>query len=689
MADRPLEPSDLYDLRRVRTVAVSPDGERVAFVVSEADESEDAWHESLFVAPTDGSREPHRLTSRPGAGSPEWSPDGSKLAFVAARPADTELTTSGDEPATDGEDERAGSDDEPEPQVWAFDLERGGDARQLTDFEEGVESFDWGPAGERLVVAARDPTDDQREYLAARREDDAPIETERLQHKYDGKGWLDEVRTYLFVVDCESRETDRLDDAYGGGAQEPATGLQPRWSPDGGHVAFLSNRTDRPDDSGAMDAYTIAPDGSGLRRVTDGDLFVSDLAWSPGGDRIALAARAADNWYDTTEVLVADPDTGDASSVSESLDRTLSRAGMVRWVDDDTLLGPFADEGRTRLVRLRTDGEPERVFDRQNDSETVAGFDAAGGTAALVRTSPDETPDVYALPVSEVSTDGGSGALRRVSNLNDGLVAAVETPSSERVSFENGNGDDIEAIAYLPADFDPARPEERPLIVKIHGGPMAYDEPKFGFEETYWTGRGYAVLEVNYRGSTSYGRAFSEQIRGEWGPRETDDVVSGARALVDRGWADPDRLFVTGFSQGGINTLHVLTRTDDFAAAAPEHGIYDFYGLYGTADTHHWYESDLGLPWENPEGYRAISTIQDVGAVETPTLLTAGEDDWRCPPWQAEQLYVRLKKRDVPSKLVVYPDEHHNVGDPERTIHRLRTLTDWFETHDPAIDERA
>src|SRR6056297_1590876 len=289
----PLALDDFYDLSFVTDLAVSPGGERVAFVADEFDREDDERRSSLFVAPTDGSRDPHRLTRASDASAPSWSPDGSKLAFTAARETDAEIAVTrgeSDEKTEDPEAEATDAD-EPKAQIWAFDLERGGDARQLTDFEEGARGFDWGPQGDRLVVAARDPTDDQREYLESRRDEDGPIETERLQHKFDGQGWLDDVTTYLFVVDCETREATRLDDAYGGGAREPATGLSPAWSPGGvpasgaigdssessdssddGRIAFLSNRTERPDDNYVMDLYTIAPDGDDLRKVTDSDL---------------------------------------------------------------------------------------------------------------------------------------------------------------------------------------------------------------------------------------------------------------------------------------------------------------------------------------------------------------------------------------------------------------------------------
>jgi len=210
---------------------------------------------------------------------------------------------------------------------------------------------------------------------------------------------------------------------------------------------------------------------------------------------------------------------------------------------------------------------------------------------------------------------------------------------------------------------------------------MSYDAPEFRFSHAYWTSRGYVIYRPNYRGSTSYGRAFAESLKGTRGDLEADDVVSGLQALADRGWVDPDRSLVTGFSYGGITTANVLTRSDAFAAAATEHGIYDFRSTFGTDDNHLWHEWEFGLPWEDPERYERISSITDVGEIETPLLLTAGENDWRCPPTQAEQLYVSVRKQGVDAKLVIYQDEHHNVDDPDRAIHRLETLTEWFEEH--------
>jgi dipeptidyl aminopeptidase/acylaminoacyl peptidase len=695
-----------YDLTVVSSPAVSPDGERVAFVATEFDPDDDRQR-SLFVAPTDGSRDPHRLSRASEAGSPKWSPDGSKLAFTAARETDVEMelqrtdheeeeedeTEEGEEEVEEEDGSNEGDDDseeasnggDPKPQVWAFDLMLGGDARQVTDFDEGARGFDWGPAGERLAVAARDPTDDQREYLTDRREDDGPIVTERLQHKYDGQGWLDDVTTYLFVVDYETRETTRLDDAYGGGASEPTVGLDPSWSPNGERIAFLSNRTDRPDDNYVMDVYTIAPDGSGCRKLTDSTLTATQLRWHPAGDRLAFVGSDPENGHVPPELYVTEQD-GDGrtyESWSGDLDRPVGgRHGTPAW-DGDDLLAPIADEGLTRLARFRSGADPERTSDAQGRHRTIEGFDLRGGTAVVVLSDPEEGKDLYALDADALGDDRREEATpTRLTAVNDDLVADNHTPEVRRVTFES-EGNEIEAIAYLPAGFDPENPDPRPLVTSIHGGPVSYDAPTFSFEHAHLTGEGYLVLRVNYRGSSSYGREFSEQIRGDWGPRETADVLAGVEELVEREWADPDRLFATGFSYGGITTGYLVAETDRFAAGAAEHGVYDFRAAFGTDDCQVWWENDFGLPWENPEGYDAASSIGDVGEMDTPLLVTTGGEDWRCPPSQSEQLYVSLKKRGVPARLVVYPEEHHDIGDPDRAIHRLNEITDWFERHDP------
>ena len=668
--------TDYYEIMELTDVAVAPGGDRVAFVADEFDAVENERVSSLFVVPSDGSEPPHRLTRASSASDPRWGPEGNSLAFLAERERDDGLRTDRTDANSD-EDEIM----EPDRQVWVFDLARGGDARQVTTREEGIRQFDWGPDGDRIVAAARDPTEEQRARLAAR-EDGGPIEIDRLQHKYDGEGWLDDVTTYLFVVDVVSREATRLDEAYGGGALEPQTGLAPAWSPAGDRIAFLSNRTERPDDSTAMDVYTVASDGTDLRKLTDGDLSAGGGTWGPNGRYYAFSASDADDAYDPEQVFVADTDEGGVTSLSASLDRPLGRGGHFEWVGERTLLGLVGDEGRTRLARFSV-GEraAERVYESQGEFQNVSLLDVGAETVAIGRSEPHDGPDAYALALESLDGEGNAEPTR-LTELNNELLAAYDAPETRWISFDS-EGATIEALVYLPPGYDPDA-GSAPLIATIHGGPVSYDSPAFDFDYTFWTNRDYVLLRVNYRGSSSYGQSFSRAIEGDWGHREPTDVMKGIESVLDRGWVDPERVFVTGFSYGGAQTAYILSQSDLAAAGAAEHGVYDRHSYFGTGDSHNRMERDFGLPWENLDTYERISSITDVGAVEAPLLITAGGADWRCPPSQSEQLYVSVRKQGVPARLVVYPNEHHDVGEPDRAVHRLTELTEWFEEHDPA-----
>ncbi|MFO8059384.1 MAG: S9 family peptidase [Bacillota bacterium] len=698
---RRFELRDYYALKFPSTPQVSPDGRWVAFSVQGSAKAANEHYHNLWLVKTDGSEPPHRLTrGRARDTGPAWSPDGRYLAFLSNRPPESELAEK-----DAGEDER-----ERKAQVWVLDLERGGEPRQVTARDEGVEDFDWSPDSTQIAFSSRDPDEGQEKYLESIRggeggEDKGPLVIDRTQHKHDLVGYLDEVRVHLFTVEVRSREAVRL-------TSGPCDETCPRWSPDGRKILFLSNRTGDADNNSRVDLWTVSFDGGEAARLTFGDVGARQPRWSPDGQSaVFVSSLEPENAYALSHLMSVD--VGQASPVdclascvgegfasvggvvpdqlrdpvegarvypeperrtpvrllTEGLDRPVV-APPVHCADG-SILFLAGDRGQTRLGVIPPGGRPRLVHPRDRMMSLGRSFDARGGVCVYVLDGPREGADLYAMP------DDLEGEFVRLTGVNRELLDDRRTAGQERITCSNPEGDPVEGLVVLPPDFDPAG-ERAPLIVSIHGGPMAYDSPGFRFDHQYWAGLGYLVLMVNYRGSISYGEQFCRVIRGDWGPREHDDLLSAVRELLDRGWADPERLYCTGFSYGGIMTNWAVGHTDIFRAAVSQHGLWDYISCFGMDDCHLWWQDDMGVPWHSEEQYRKSSPASGVTGIRTPVLITAGDRDWRCAPSQGEQMYLALKKRGVDTRLVIYQGERHAVSRPKQAVDRIRRICGWF-----------
>ncbi len=705
--------NDYYNLRRASMLAVSPCGEQAAYVVSAYREKENDSYQNIWLSQTDGQQRPHCLTRGDNKdGNPAWSPDGRYLAFLSQRDNEIQVAVEVDEEVN------GDSSSKPKPQIWLLDLERGGEPRQITQTEEGVSEFDWSPDGEHLVFSSRTPDCEQKDYLSSVRGEDedgdkGPVVLTRTQHKHDGQGFLDDIRTHLFIVDINTREVRQITDG-------PCDEKSPRWSPDGKWILFVSNRTGDADNNRREDLWLVSACGEKFRRCTFGDLSVSNPRWSIDSNKIAFVSTLEpENTYSQNQLMLIDISAGEpVEELSECVADGWSKSGSAvadgpvddpvsnarvypvaeretpcevltqkvdrpvlshaEWMDDHTIWVMAGDRGQGRLLEIDISrGETNWLFPSDEQRSCTLGYGAlsAGGGRAVVGVDRPET----GLDLYQITPEYPDRAVR-LTHLNEEWLSNRRTAEYRRVNFENSEGQQVEGLVAVPDSFDREN-DTAPLITKIHGGPCSFDSPRFQFDVQYWASMGYLVLMVNYRGSITYGEEFSEVIRGDWGPREHDDVMAGVNHLIQQGWADEDQLYCTGFSQGGIMTNWAVGHTDRFQAAASEHGLWDYVAAFGTDDCHLWWQDDWGVPWQNEKAYRRTSPMSGVENIQTPLMITAGEKDWRCPLSQAEQLYVALKKRGIPTQLVIYQDERHAITKPKRAIDRIRRIAEWFSEY--------
>ena len=270
-------------------------------------------------------------------------------------------------------------------------------------------------------------------------------------------------------------------------------------------------------------------------------------------------------------------------------------------------------------------------------------------------------------------------ALTRLTHTNDELLAGIRLGEVENVHFKSKDGTEIEGFIVKPPGFKTG--VRYPTVLRIHGGPMEQYDFGFHFEGQLFAGAGYVVVMPNPRGSQGYGQDFCTAIWQAWGDKDFDDVMAAVDDAIARGYADPERLAVGGWSYGGMLTDHVITKTDRFKAAYTRASEALYVTNYGHDEYQRWWEGELGLPWENPELYEKMSPFFRVDKVVTPTLIVGGEQDWNVPIVNSEQLYQALKRLGVTTELVVYPGEFHDLQTPSYFKDMYERFLDWFATH--------
>ncbi|MGY1663349.1 S9 family peptidase [Geodermatophilus sp. SYSU D00705] len=638
-----MHPTDLELLRTPGVPTVSPDGRMVVVAVTRLDLAADAYRSQLWAVPTDGSAPARALTSGSRDTAPAFSPDGRWLAYLGAEPGGR-------------------------PQVHLLPT-AGGAPRRLTDHPLGAGAPVWAPDSRRLAYVARVP---QPGRLSADPDAEPPRLITTLRYRLDGVGFLADQHSHVFVLDLPP------------GGEDDGTPLpQPRqvtdgphddtdvtWSPDGAELAFVSARHPRADRDLVRDVYAVPAAGGTLRRVTDGRGDCSLPAYDAAGTTIWLTARPD-----------LGPDGLDEFARSATLCRVPAAGGALEPVLDPehtergdetpaTVLAGGAAylgvqrRGAVELLRVPLDGRPAEAL--VDGPFTVCGVAVGGGVVVATVAHDRSAGELIAIT---------PGRRRLLTGFGRALGATGRVHRMRELTAAAPDGHPVHGWVTAPAG-----PGPHPVVVLVHGGPYRQSGWTLLDETQVLVSAGYAVVQGNPRGSSGYGQAHGRVLHGAWGTVDADDVLALLdAALADRA-LDAHRVGVMGGSYGGYLTAVLIARSARFAAAVVERAFLDPVSFVGSSDIG-WYVVDAHLG-RDPARLAEQSALARAGDITTPTLVVHAEQDWRCPVEQAQRLYVELKRRGVPSELLLFPGEGHELsrsGRPRHRLARLEHLLRWWD----------
>ena len=647
---RTLKPEDYAALRDVDEPNLSPDGEKVVYVVATNDLAKDKEAKNLWLAKWDGSENRALTFGENQQTHPRWSPDGKWIAFLSSR-----------------------NDENENDQVWLLPT-GGGEAEQLTREKGSVDDFAWAPDSKRLVLVVHDPDPREPEAKEKEKKTAPPIVIDRFWFKKDIDGYLTARWSHLKLLDLASRQLTSLTT----GAHDE---LWPAWSPDGNQIAFVSNRAPDPDRSENWDVYLIEPKaGAKERQLTttpEADAhpdWESAPAWSPDSKTVAYLHGSDPKKieYATHSLAIIPALGGEARILAPSLDRNVVQP---KWAaDGKSILAVVEDDRVQTLVRFPTEpASPPAPIAAGRSAATA--YDVSKNGHIIIRVStPDRPYEIFAAE---------NNNLRCLTKQNDAFLAQIKLGKVEETQFKSPDGTEVHGFIVHPPNETSG--VKSPAILRPHGGPQSQFMNEFDFEKQAFAAGGYAVIMPNPRGSTGRGTDYAMGIYGSWGGVDVQDDLAAVDDAVAHGIADPDRLFVGGWSYGGMSTNYLIASTTRFKAAASGASIGNILAGYGTDQYIRDYEYELGRPWEHPDAWQKVSyPFLHADRIKTPTLFLCGEKDFNVPLLNTEQMYQALRSLGIPSQLVIYPEQFHQLGKPSYLVDRYRRYLAWFDKYLPA-----
>ena len=648
---------DMIQMHRVGEAQVSPDGKWVAYSVSTPDMDANRGASNIWIVPTAGGAS-LQLTQSGHDSSPVWSPDGKTIAFLSSRSGDS--------------------------QVYLLSMD-GGEAKQLTHLSTGADIVKWSRDGKTIAFTSGvypDCKDDACNSARDAEKEKDKVKAHVAEHLLyrHWTHWNDGKRGHLFVVPVDGSTPPRDLTAGANYDVPPDERGGPgdlNFSPDSKEICFTAVTDLVEAISTNGDLFVVPVAGGEAKRITTQQGFDGGPAYSPDGKYIAYHAQLVpEDESDRWRVMLYDRATQKIENLSESFDRS---AADLFWSPDSKTIY-FSAEDETQLpvyaMAPHVGAEPKKVL--SNSYNLAVSLSGDGKTLAFERTS-------LTMPVEIFAASSDGSGVRQLTHHNDSILASLKMNEPETFWFEGAGGTKIQAMMIRPPDFDASK--KYPLLVLLHGGPQTMWSNAWGYR---WNAQvfstpGYVTLMINRRGSTGYGQRFTDEITNDWGGKAYVDVMNGIDYVLKKySYVDGTRMAAAGGSYGGYMADWIATHTGRFKAIISHAGVYDANSMYATEEL--WFEEhDMqGMPWTNPESYRKWAPMTyagDLGKFKTPTLVIAGERDYRVPYTQSLEFFNTMQRQGVPSKLVVFPDEGHWILKPQNSKFWYKTFLDWLATY--------